>query len=370
MKNTGITVLILLFSVPGVLSAEAEDRPVLSVLNFEYSGLSVSEVNLVTDIITSHVQKTGVFRVIDRFQRKTVMDEIAFSRSGCVDESCQLEIGRLLSAGFIITGSLGRVGSLYVMNLRLIAVETGETIKTETGSFRSVEIMVESCRPMVESLLAVQEEEEYEEPEEAAREPEEVEETGEPEKIPRDDEVESAAEPGEQEDSAARHVFGVGAGFVSSHVRYGPDKYTYFSDYSCSLGYLRATWLYRFSDNWSMGLWAMGSAGPQEHTSGHTEDDPQPNTYAIFTLGGGPSVAIGSPGCGFSFIFSTGLTYCIDLNDWTVPLYFSVSFRSVYAGYSPFVSPYVSPVSSTRYTWDEVNVRENHAVEVGYLFGR
>jgi len=170
-------------------------------------------------------------------------------------------------------------------------------------------------------------------------------------------------------DKISRHIFGVGAGFISSRVKYGPDKHTYFSEYACSLGYLRGTWLYRFGSAWSMGLWAAVSTGPQEHTSGHTEDNPRTYTQRIFTLGAGPSVAIGNLGRGIYFLFSTGLTYCFDLNDWVVPLYFSVSFKSLYAGYSPFVSPYVSPVPSTRYTWDEVEVSENHAVEAGYLFG-
>jgi len=219
VKGLRVSFCILCCSFLCVFPAGAEEKPVLSVLNFESSGLSGAEVNLVSDIITSHVQKTGAFRVIDRFQRKTIMDEIAFSLSGCVEESCQLEIGRLLSASFIITGSLGSVGSLYVMNLRLIAVETGETVRSETGSFRSIETLMESSQPMIFDLLALEEPT----PKEAVTDAAAGEFAPPPEEEPE-------GHPGADQaaEKPLRHIFGIGAGYITAAVRRESDFSTYF----------------------------------------------------------------------------------------------------------------------------------------------
>jgi len=79
---------------------------------------------------------------------------------------------------------------------------------------------------------------------------------------------------------------------------------------------------------------------------------------------------LGNPVKGFSIILSPGILYYADWDDFTVPISFCLSWKSVYAGYSPLISPYVSPIFSTRYSWNEVEIRRSHAVEAGYLFGR
>lgn len=361
MKGLRVSLCILCCFLFFIIPAAAEEKPVLSVLNFESSGLSEAEVNLVTDILTSHVQKTGAFRVIDRFQRTTIMDEIAFSQSGCVEESCQLEIGRLLSASFIITGSLGNVGALYVMNLRLIAVETGETVQSETGSFRSIETLVESSQPMILDLLAL----EQPTPKDAVTDAAAGETSPPPAEEPEGHSVtDQAAE------KPLRHIFGVGAGYITAAVRRESDSSTYFSEASSNLGMVRFTWLYRFGKLLSAGVWGSAEAGRQEARAGYEEDNPSTFYGTIFTVAGGLSLALGTPVKGFSIILSPGILYYSDWDDVTVPVSFCLSWKSVYAGYSPLMSPYVSPIFSTRFSWGEVEVRNCHAFELGYLFGR
>ncbi|HAK46376.1 MAG TPA: hypothetical protein DCO79_10730 [Spirochaeta sp.] len=69
---------------------------------------------LFVDFVSSHIVSTGNYRVIDRSQRQTILNEIQFSYEGCSDETCQLEIGRLLSAKLIVIGSLGKLGEQYL----------------------------------------------------------------------------------------------------------------------------------------------------------------------------------------------------------------------------------------------------------------
>ena len=112
MNKRALAIATLVVVIPLWVSAQEEDRPVVSVLNFVTSTMSEGEVNLFGDYIANHIIKTGKYRVIDRMQRNAILEEIEFSRADCADETCQLEIGRLLSASHIIVGSIGKVGNL------------------------------------------------------------------------------------------------------------------------------------------------------------------------------------------------------------------------------------------------------------------
>ena len=49
-------------------------------------------------------------------QRETVLKELEFSMSGCTDESCMLEVGKMLSAELIVGGSISQLGSKIVLS--------------------------------------------------------------------------------------------------------------------------------------------------------------------------------------------------------------------------------------------------------------
>ena len=124
----------------------------LSVMDFTLQDLSEAEGALITDLISSAVHKSGRYKVIDRQQRGLLLEEIKFSLDGCVDESCQLEAGRLLSADRIIIGSLGKMGSRIIFNLSMVDVETGESIGSESRIFLSLDELVDECSGVAMSI--------------------------------------------------------------------------------------------------------------------------------------------------------------------------------------------------------------------------
>ena len=110
MASRLIPSLLLVF-LPACLFPQTPDKPVVSVLDFEASGLSQAEAQVFVDFIASHIVKTGAYRVIDRKQREALLEEIEFSYADCAEETCQIEIGRLLAASHIIVGRIGKWGN-------------------------------------------------------------------------------------------------------------------------------------------------------------------------------------------------------------------------------------------------------------------
>lgn len=137
-----------------VKSGALENIGVITVLDLEVENMSESEGKLISDLLTSSLISQQQIKVIDRNQRDQLLSEMEFSLSGCVDESCQLEIGRMLSADGIIVGSIGLVGNRYIMNIRLLDVETSEALSTSYKVFKSIDDLVDGCEGIAFGLIS------------------------------------------------------------------------------------------------------------------------------------------------------------------------------------------------------------------------
>ena len=65
-----------------------------------------------------------------------IMEEQGFQQSGCTSAECAAEIGALLGVQKMITGSFGKIGNTYTIEARMFAVETGQTQKTVSKTYK------------------------------------------------------------------------------------------------------------------------------------------------------------------------------------------------------------------------------------------
>lgn len=145
-----IILTVLCFS----LYAQNGYVPVITVLDFELNGLSQAEGRIFIDYLSSHVSAIRGYRFIDRSQREAILEEMSFSLSGsCSDEECQLEIGKMLAADYIIVGSIGTLGNRYLLNTRLIKVETSETQKSASEKYSSIDDLVDDSERLIKVLF-------------------------------------------------------------------------------------------------------------------------------------------------------------------------------------------------------------------------
>ena len=152
MKKALCVVLILLFSCSFLFAQN--DNPIITVLDFKTDGISQSEMSSIISLLSSSLFKTDVFTVIDVSQRETVLSELEFSMSGCSDDSCMLEVGKLLSAEGIVVGSLGKVGSKYVLSTKLLETETARTLSTADGVYADLDALIDDVDTIAAELGA------------------------------------------------------------------------------------------------------------------------------------------------------------------------------------------------------------------------
>ena len=130
MKRKVIIVLITVISCLLAAGSGADEEP-KRVMNFIAvmdlncgKGIDAEACKALTDVIIHELVKVGTFTVIDRANRDRILAEQGFQQTGCVDESCTVEAGRLLGVGKIVVGSISKVGATYLINLQLVNVQS------------------------------------------------------------------------------------------------------------------------------------------------------------------------------------------------------------------------------------------------------
>ena len=114
----------------------AQTKPTAAVLDFEGSGITAQEAQVLTQRLGSELVNTGALIMVERNQMSEIMEEQGFQQSGCTSAECAAEIGALLGVQKMITGSFGKIGNTYTIEARMFAVETGQTQKTVSKTYK------------------------------------------------------------------------------------------------------------------------------------------------------------------------------------------------------------------------------------------
>lgn len=151
MRIIASTIILLLIVA---CSVSANNQKIITVMDFETNGVSEQEMTLIIDYLSSSVSDYKDYVLIDRRQRETILNEAEFSNSGCADETCAIEIGQLLSANEMIVGSLGSVGSFYIINTKLIDVETGKTVNNVSERYTTLDEIIINSEMTIKKLFS------------------------------------------------------------------------------------------------------------------------------------------------------------------------------------------------------------------------
>jgi hypothetical protein len=151
-----LVIFILLFST---LFSQNNGKKNIAVIDFDSrGGLSASEIGILTDRLRSLLVRTNAFNVVDRGRMQNILDEQGFQMSGCTSTECAVEAGKILGVEQMVAGSIGRIGSLYTIDLILIDTETSRIVKSLTRDYTGgVEGLVKEMQSLANELAGVEE---------------------------------------------------------------------------------------------------------------------------------------------------------------------------------------------------------------------
>ncbi|MBN1782837.1 hypothetical protein JW948_16995 [bacterium] len=129
MKNIAIVLIALLLCSPFILSAR--EKVALAVLDFEGKNVEQANAEAVTDLLRTELFNTGSFRVIERQKIRQIIQEQNFQATGVTSTDKAVEIGRILNVQKIMVGTVTRLGSTYIINTRIVDVQSGAVVLAE-----------------------------------------------------------------------------------------------------------------------------------------------------------------------------------------------------------------------------------------------
>ena len=126
-----IITFLICFSV---MSAQ-DFRQTVAVFDFEGNGISQLEATTLTNRFRTAAGDAGAMRLIERGMMEEVLQEQGFQQTGCTSDECAVEVGQLLGVQNMIGGSIGKVGDTFTIDVRMVSVQTGESLVTKQTTY-------------------------------------------------------------------------------------------------------------------------------------------------------------------------------------------------------------------------------------------
>ena len=120
--------LIIMSLVTIFLHSFSSAQTTLAILDFEGRNISQGEALTLTDRFRNEIIKTNKYIVVERGAMEEILEEQGFQQTGCTSNECVVEVGQLLGVQQMISGSIGKVGDIFTVSVRIIDIRTGEII--------------------------------------------------------------------------------------------------------------------------------------------------------------------------------------------------------------------------------------------------
>jgi formylglycine-generating enzyme required for sulfatase activity len=140
--------LAVCFSFLIVFGADAE-KVTIAVFDFEALGVDNASALTISDLMRTELTGIGTWDLVEREKLTRILKELELQRTGLTQIDKAREIGRILNAEKLVLGSVGKLGSMYVVQARLVDVETG---KTDLAKKVTCNCPLDEILPAIENL--------------------------------------------------------------------------------------------------------------------------------------------------------------------------------------------------------------------------
>jgi len=151
--------LALAACAPSSQAVVSERRPVVAVWDLEDVGPLTKASPVLGELLSSEILETikqeGTYTVVERERLQLVLEELKLGTTSLVDDSTRLRLGKLVGATFMVFGGYQTIGDMVRLDLRLIEVESGKTIKAvfKTAPAANVPELLKAARAATADLM-------------------------------------------------------------------------------------------------------------------------------------------------------------------------------------------------------------------------
>lgn len=119
------------------------------------AGVTASDQQMIADRLEMELIATKVYTVLERRKISNMLSEQGFQQSGaCEGSECQVQMGQLLGVDQIVTGSLGKIGSVYTMNVKIVDVLTGAIQNSQSVDIKGElsDVLTKGCKELANRI--------------------------------------------------------------------------------------------------------------------------------------------------------------------------------------------------------------------------
>ena len=146
-----ICLVFFLFFISTFQHASAAEKFKIAINDLEALGVPKNIALSISDILRTELFNTGSFHVTERSQMNKILDEQKFQLSGATEEDI-IALGKLLSVQMMALGSINRLGSLIIINVRLVDIEEGRVRIAESEKARGEEQLPEAINRLANKM--------------------------------------------------------------------------------------------------------------------------------------------------------------------------------------------------------------------------
>ncbi|UCD39046.1 MAG: hypothetical protein JSW54_06090, partial [Fidelibacterota bacterium] len=148
------------FAVLLCTALPAQQITSLALLDFDARGIAAHEVATLTDLLRMEIVNIGAVPLVERGDMMTaITTEQDRQLMGCTSDECAIKIGNILGVSHIVAGSMGKVGSTYMILARVIDVETSQVVNTAKLQYSgSIEALLTRMTPLAYDVIGMGEE--------------------------------------------------------------------------------------------------------------------------------------------------------------------------------------------------------------------
>lgn len=125
----------------------------VAIAEFIGKNVSQADASIVADFIRTELVNTHMFNVMDRNNMDTVLAEQKFQNSGCTEQECAVEMGKLLNVKKMFVGSLSKLVDSYYITVNVIDVETGKILASYESDASSSRELKDTCRKLIRKII-------------------------------------------------------------------------------------------------------------------------------------------------------------------------------------------------------------------------
>ena len=124
----------------------------IAVAELGSENVSASDSAMMSELLRGEMVRTNSFRVVEKNNMDKILSEHAFQKTGCTDQECAVKLGRILNVERMAVGTFGELMMKKVLLVRLVDVETGEVVCSDSARGDSLEKLEKAVGEMAKRL--------------------------------------------------------------------------------------------------------------------------------------------------------------------------------------------------------------------------